>query len=170
MLKSSSKFALAIVAFAIASLAVTALALPVLSNAKAKAKTTKCRNNLKQLALGLQLSLTDDHYPLATEWATWLHRSLLQTKTPKISQCPADFQSESNSSYVLNDRLAGKAKAEVHPDTVVLFEAEAGVSMVGGPERLLTHPRHNDKVNVALADGTVHEISPSQLNSLRWDP
>ena len=184
MRKSSGKFALVVAVVAIASLAVTALALPALSNAKAKAQSTKCRNNLKQLAIGIQIGLKSDHYPAAEEWSTWLDRLSTSSKTPMISQCPAadlrienvDFRSDSpvhslhHASYALNERLAGKAKAEVHPDTVMLFEAEAGVSALGGPERLLAHSRHAGKINIVFADGSVHEISLSQLDSLRWNP
>ena len=79
-----------------------ALLLPVLSNAKAKARRTVCLNNLRQVNLGIHIYSDDsnDTSPAAGGQAVpWRYRELLQSyfglSTPpspqdKVFACPAD--------------------------------------------------------------------------------
>ena len=48
-----------------------ALLLPALSKGKAQAQATKCRNNLRQMGVSLQMYVTDNahKYPLACDWS-----------------------------------------------------------------------------------------------------
>ena len=79
-----------------------ALLLPVLSNAKAKARRTVCLNNLRQVNLGIRMYSddSDDTLPIAGgQPVLWRYRELLQgyfgLSTPpspqdKVFACPAD--------------------------------------------------------------------------------
>ena len=59
---------------------------------------------------------------------------------------------------------------KINPQTVMLFESDGGWNANGGPERMITKPRHARMFVVAFVDGSVRQLPESQLNTLRWDP
>ena len=69
-----------------------------------------------------------------------------------------------------NAKLDGKKENEIDPQTVLLFESDAGWNGSGGPGELKPHQHSSRSVNVALADGSVQSIPRAQLSTLRWDP
>ena len=88
--------------------------------------------------------------------------------TPECYQCIAD--PGRRCAFAFNAKLGGKKASEVNPQTVLLFESDAGWNGIGGPERLKPHSHSRRSMNVALASGEVIKVQLSQLGTLRWDP
>jgi hypothetical protein len=145
-----------------------AMLLPALAQAKAKAQSINCVNNLKQLAVGVRLYASDnkDQFPPA---GTWCDALLQSFGTEKVSQCPAgDIGKRCH--YAFNAKLSGMEQDRIDPNTVVLFETEGGWNLSGGPELMLQKPRHARRYVVVLADGSVQQMTEARLKDLRWDP
>jgi prepilin-type processing-associated H-X9-DG protein len=146
-----------------------ALLLPALVAAKQKAQTINCVTNVKQLSLALRVYANGNqhHYPAATNWCDAIQADV---GTPKPFHCPADF-SNGRSSYAFNAQLAGAEADQVNPETVMIFEADGGWNVSGGPELLPAKPRHGrNTVVVGFADGHVESVTESRLGQLRWKP
>jgi len=145
-----------------------ALLLPALAQAKQKAETTRCVNNVKQLSVALCICGDDNqgHYPVATNWCGAVQGTGVSSQ---IFHCPAD-NSGSRCSYAYNAKLAGVEETKANPNTVMIFEAGGGWNASGGPELLLDKPRHGHAVVVGFADGHVEIVPDSQLSQLRWNP
>jgi len=143
-----------------------AMFLPALSQAKARAQTINCVNNVKQLGLAARLYASEhnDSLPSITTWCDDLQKYV---KAPNIFQCPVE--SSRRCSYAINARLDGKKLSEVNPQTVLFFESDAGWNGSGGPESLVLG-RHRQMVVVGFADGSVRQMLRSQVGSLRWGP
>jgi prepilin-type processing-associated H-X9-DG protein len=144
-----------------------ALTLPALARAKQKAQAINCVNNLKQLGLGVKLYALNnkDQFPPAATWCDAIQGGV---GSPKVFQCPAD--PGLRCAYAFNAKLDGKKENEIDPQTVLLFESDAGWNGSGGPGALKPHQHSSRSVNVALADGSVQSIPRAQLSTLRWDP
>lgn len=146
-----------------------AMLLPALAAAKQKAQTINCMNNEKQLALAIRIYTNDnsDHFPPAATWC-----DAIQSKVPaNVFRCPA-ANSASRCDYAYNSALGGMSVDKVNPQTVELFESDAGWDANGGPELMVTPARHlrGRICVVAFADGSVQELRQSQLGGLRWNP
>lgn len=143
-----------------------AILLPALAKAKAKAQTVNCVNNLKQLALGVRMYANDKDgvYPSSAAWCDAIQSYV---GSSKVFQCPSD-RSGRRCAYTFNAKLSGLREEDVSPQTVLLFESDGGWNASGGPEQMITH--HRVTYTVAFADGSVMQVSQSQLDSLRWDP
>jgi hypothetical protein len=146
-----------------------ALMLPALAKARSKAQAIKCVNNGKQIGLGVRIYTTDhdDKYPPLASWCDTLQSSGAVPQ-PGVFQCPAHGQSPCG--YAFNARLAGKEEGKVSPQTVLFFESDAGWNASGGPELMIPKPRHGGVFVVGLADGSVLQVRPENVGSLRWDP
>ncbi len=144
-----------------------AMLLPALARAKSKAQTIACINNMKQLALGVRMYATDHNNQLPPA-ATWCDAVQKYVGNPKVFCCPSD--PNRRSAYAFNAKLDGKKDNEIDPQTVLLFESEAGWNGAGGAEKLAPRRHSSGIVNVALADGAVMSVSRSRLGTLRWDP
>ena len=72
-------------------------------------------------------------------------------------------------SYAYNPLVAGVADNKVNPQTVVLFECNAGWNGTGGPESVARRHQRG-MVGVAFADGHVEMVSSERLPGLRWKP
>lgn len=145
-----------------------AMLLPALSKAKGKAQTINCVNNVKQLSLGVRIYMGDngDQYPPATNWCDAI---MPEVGTPRVFQCPGDAN-QARSSYAFNARLLGRSDTNVPPDTVMIFESDAGWNASGGQGSMISHPRHGNQYVIGLADGSVQMVTPARLAQLRWDP
>jgi prepilin-type processing-associated H-X9-DG protein len=141
------------------------LLLPALSQAKSKAMSINCMNNLKQLALGVRMYSSDnkDTFPVAAKWCDAINSYV---GTPRVFVCPT--QPTARCSYAFNTKLAGLTEDKVNPQTVLIFESDAGWNGAGGAE--LAVPHHKPRLNVAFADGHVELVAAEKLKDLRWEP
>ena len=73
-------------------------------------------------------------------------------------------------SYAFNAKIGGMSEVKVAPDTVLLFETEAGWNKSGGVELLLSQPRDRGMYAIGFADGSVRQVPAAQVSTLRWDP
>jgi prepilin-type processing-associated H-X9-DG protein len=144
-----------------------AMLLPALARAKSKAQTINCVNNMKQLALAVRM-YANDHNNQLPPAATWCDAVQIYVGNPKVFRCPAD--PDRRSAYAFNAKLDGKKDNEIDPQTVLIFESQAGWNGAGGAERLALRHHSSGIVNVAFADGAVRSLTRSQLSTLRWDP
>lgn len=145
-----------------------AMLLPALAQAKSRAQTINCVNNMKQLALGVRIYATDnkDQFPPAETWCDAINSTV---GSPRVFICPAAPPGQ-RSSYAFNAKLGGKKDGEVNPSTVMIFETAEGWNRSGGPESMLKTPRHNRTFVVAFVDGSVQQVTAARLAQLRWDP
>ncbi len=145
------------------------LLLPALANAKGKAQTINCVNNLKQIALAARIYANDhnDTFPPTSTWCDALQTEL--GNSSKVLHCNADTTGQ-RSTYGYNLQLSGKKDGDVNPRTVMFFEIDGGWNVSGGPELLPQKPRHRQIVNIAFADGSVQQVRVSDLSQLRWNP
>jgi hypothetical protein len=130
-------------------------------------QTIHCVNNMKQLSLAMRGYALDhnDQLPPAASWCDAIQSNV---GSPKIFQCPSE--PGRRCAYAFNTKLDGKKVSEVDPQTVVLFESDAGWNGTGDADSLKPHKHSTSRVNVALADGAVLQIQRSQLATLRWEP
>jgi len=142
--------------------------LPALAAAKQKAQEINCINNEKQLALAVRIYSNDNtnHFPPA---ATWCDAITTYAGNAKAFKCPAAYSS-GRCDYAFNVKLDGLDEDKINPQTVELFESDAGWNANGGPELMIGKPRHARMFVVAFADGSIHQLRESELNTLRWDP
>jgi prepilin-type N-terminal cleavage/methylation domain-containing protein/prepilin-type processing-associated H-X9-DG protein len=103
---SSSGFTLIELLVVISIIGILAsLLAPALSNAKARAKRTKCQNNLRQLQLAAQM-YSDNHegeLPPRSyrSGAVWIDRMESYYVSPEVLRCPVDKAADAES-YLLN--------------------------------------------------------------------
>jgi len=144
------------------------LLLPALSAAKQKAQTIACVNNVKQLALAIHMYASDNHgrFPTATNWCDAIFD---HAGTDKVFQCPA-ADSKKRCHYAFNAKLSGIEAERADPDTVIIFESDAGWNASGGPELAPPKARHRQRFVVAFADGSVRQVSETELKQLHWEP
>ena len=143
------------------------MTLPALARAKQRAQTINCINNLKQLGLAVRI-YASDHNDLMPPTATWCDAIQSNVGSPNVFQCPSE--PGQRCAYAFNSNLDGKKVNEVDPQTVLLFESNAGWNGSGGTNVMKPHQHRNRTVNVAFADGSVRQLPRSQLNTLRWEP
>jgi len=154
-------------ALAVLAVIPAALLLPALAKAKSKAQAINCVNNLKQLGLAVRIWSSDngDKYPAATNWCDGI---INEAGSPKIYVCPS--VPAFRSGYAFNAKLSGLEEGQVDPSTVMIFESDAGWNASGGKELMIASPRHNNRFNVCLADGSVQQMTEAQVRQLRWNP
>jgi prepilin-type processing-associated H-X9-DG protein len=143
-----------------------AMLVPALAKAKQRAQEINCRNNLKQLGLAVRIYNTDnkDTFP-ATNWCDTI---INEAGTTKVFVCPG--APAASSGYAFNSKVLGLEDGKVAPNTVLIFESDAGWNASGGAELMITQPRHGTTFNVCFADGSVQQIKAEQLSTLNWDP
>ncbi len=145
-----------------------AMLLPALATAKNRAQTIVCVNNVKQLALAVRIHSADhtNHFPSASSWCDAIKP---YAGSERVFKCP-DGDVGQRCHYAFNAKLDGIEDNQVNSQTVLLFETEGGWNVSGGRELMLSGSRHQRKVVVAFADGSVRQLRMDELAGLRWDP
>jgi len=159
-----------------------AILLPVFSQAREKARTSKCQSNLKQLSLGVRLYVQDydGRLPPAKTWASDLGDTV---NISFLLTCPASDRNPAmpGSDYAFNSRLGGLRMQTDLADPAaapLLFDSDAKQASAAGsaspsgggripPEANISDPltsfiaRHNGDAggNVLFADGHVKLLS-----------
>jgi hypothetical protein len=144
------------------------LLLPALAKAKVKAQTVNSINQLKQLGLAARIYANDHdgRFPSAERWCEELEPV---AGSPKVFKAPNDG-GPGRCSYAYNEKLSGRNEAKIPPETVLFFEADGDWNTHGGPELLLKQPRTPGIYVIGFADGSVQQVAPARLSSLRWEP
>ncbi len=142
-----------------------AMLLPALARAKDRAQTINCINNLKQLNIALRIYATDnaDKLPAGNKWCDAI---AAEVGAAQVFRCPADGGNR-RCSYAFNAKLSGLDLSKINPQTVLLFESNAGWNACGGSDFVTL--RHRPVVVVGLADGSVMQVR-TDPRQLRWDP
>ncbi len=110
----------------------------------------QCLSNVKNLALALNMYLTDyDAFPPSERWGD---ATSGYVKNPDAYHCP---QTPGTFGYAYNDALGGLATdALADPARVpAIFEADAAWNAHGGKELLPPFPRHTGGDNIGFPDG-----------------
>lgn len=148
---------------------VAAILIPNFIHAREMARQANCLNNVRELYIAAQL-YADDHddcFPIAETWNDSLKPYL---KNPDAFICPVVESKEP--SYAINNQLTGFREGDVQmaADTVVLFESIPGNNRSGGPESLLSSPRHPQGNTIGFVDGHVKSVQTSETSNLNWYP
>jgi prepilin-type processing-associated H-X9-DG protein len=154
---------------AVAGVAVMAgLLLPAVAKAKTKAQAINSVSQLKQINLAARIYAADhrDVFPPAETWCDELKDALGNYQVLKDK---ADT-SDGRCSYAFNAKLSRMNVDKVDANTVAFFEAEGGWNQHGGRELLLPAPRHGNAYAIGFADGSVRQVSVSEIDRLRWNP
>jgi len=157
----STVFMLAIPVFA-------AMLLPVLSAAKSRAQTINCVSNEKILALGVKMYVADHTNELSPS-VTWCDAIKSYVGSERTFKCPA-ANAASQCDYAFNAALSGMDESKVNPNTVMIFESDAGWNASGESELMVSRHERGRISVVAYADGSVQEVRQSELSTLRWNP
>jgi hypothetical protein len=144
--------------------------LPALAQAKSRAQTINCVNNMKQITIGVRLYASDnsDKFPQATNWCDAI---ISTVGSPRVFQCPQN--PGLRSAYAYNLKLSGLEEGKADPQTVMFFESNLGWNGAGGPEAAVSRHRGRggaSSVVVGFVDGSVQEVPLTRLRTLRWDP
>jgi hypothetical protein len=145
-----------------------AVLFPALTKAKARAQAINSVTQVKQIGLAARLYANDHNgkFPPAENWCEALKEELVNFK---VLKAPTDTGS-GECSYAYNAKLSGLDETRIHPETVAFFEAESGWNQHGGPELMLSKPRHAGSYVIGFADGSVQQIPVARKDSLRWNP
>lgn len=146
------------------------VAMPVLAQAKERARQATCLSNMKQLSIAM-LNYAHDwdgKLPPASRWRSAL---LPYAKNEGVFRCPSDKDKRHLSSYAMNRRLSERAVSQVirPAETVMLFETSAGEDNPSDEGQSLA-PRHSGKAGVAYVDGhvmLVQSVSPDAWGQFR---
>ena len=126
----------------------------------------KCNVCLKSLGTAFKIYADefDGSLPSVESWCDALGKYIL----PGMLICPSSNAKEDQSSYAMNEFLAGRKLVELSPDLVLLFESKPSWNKAGGPEILTTENHEGKGCNVLFTDGHVEFIEAEKILELKW--
>jgi hypothetical protein len=150
-----------------------AITFPVFMRAREAAKTVTCVSNAKQLTLGVIMYAQDhgERFPAADKWCDEI---LPHVKDQDVFRCPNVPGAKSG--YAFNVALSGRALGEIADParTVLIYESNLGWNGAGGPESVVSPPRHfmssGKAIVIGFVDGHVRTVSSAELPQLVWQP
>ncbi len=134
---------------------------PILAQAQASAQTTKCLTNVKRLATGLIMFVSDNDDVLKVTVANWIKKVLPYIdKNTDLFTCPDDVKGAM--SYSINPNVAGVTSLSISnlTRTVLIYEGKDGK----------LNFRHNGKAAVAFIDGHCEMVTQERAKNLIWKP
>ena len=167
-----------------------AILFPVFARAREKARQSTCVNNMRQLAIAIQLCSQDNSEQMppapfnsassaSTGSGTWT-TALAKYTTPKEFDCPSMngvVGSPTNPKYGFNGLLYGLPVAKItKPSSTLLLVDLAKTAMTGDYTFIdqkftlsvdtTIDPRHGNNFNAVLADGSVTSpaVQPTSTN------
>jgi prepilin-type processing-associated H-X9-DG protein len=167
------------IGLAIISVLVSGLTLYVLIAPKGcryPASPIMCMANLKHLGIVMQLYAKENSgkLPSATNWCDMVLPYELSDSQNRKGHftCPEVKSGIRVCTYAMNEQISGMKIAEVDPNTILLFETDAGWNQHGGAEllRLREHRTGRLLCNILFADGHVERVFEKDIPTLRWKP
>jgi hypothetical protein len=153
---------------------------PALHRVRQGGKPPLCQSNLKQLGLAINLYARDNkgYLPSAKKWCDLLSEHIIDDSTKEVFKCPS--AREGDYGYAFNKKLDGLYLADVPGDVVLVFEADGGWNLTGGPELLsLRHEWDSSEdiyrrrcCNLLFVNGDVRRYRVDNLirQPPRWEP
>jgi len=135
----------------------------IYETAKGNAQLNSCRSNLKQISLALQMFVQDHNHVFALTSSSLKKELKAYVMADAVYYCPVvSGDDKKEPSYSFNNNLANITEASIKDPskTIMLYEGTNGE----------LNFRHNDKANVAFADGHVKSIGRKEAESLLWKP
>jgi hypothetical protein len=146
----------------------SAMFIPALAHARNRALEMRCMINTRQLGLAtIMYAGTYTNLPAASNWCDDLIKSGFVTST-NVFLCPAS--TNDSCGYAFNTNLSGMNPSKINPRTVLIFESDGGWNASGGPELMLSEPRHEHMFEVVFVDGHAEAVTEARTNQLRWKP
>lgn len=155
-----------VVVFAVVMM-LAAIMFPVFARARGAAQAANCMSNVKMLAASTRMYLQDyqETYPPAARWSDALKP---YNKMEMMYRCPA--APDLACGYGFNGSIGGQPEGIVSSgSTVLLFESDRGWNGFGGPEAMITRPRHGS-LTIGCVDGHAIKVFPGYENKLQWNP
>jgi len=157
------------------------LLLPVLAKAKTKAQQTACGNNLRQLALAVNVYASDNndavppmYLPPANDGPSWRDQLFDQLHSEKSFLCPADHKSTNSSfganEYAFPDQTDTNPADAMAPRILTGFQSPVNIIGLGdlGAENDFRTPRPDTIVMLAPSSGL--KDGPDDADSARPMP
>jgi len=150
------------------------IVIPSFVRGRQQAMANACMNNLRQLSVATRMysAAHEEHFPAATNWCDAVKEYV--GGNTRVYTCAA-ANSTDGCDYAFNAQVAGLDVRNVNPQTVLIFESEAGWNLSGGAEMVVSPARHRMRANrpsvtVAFADGHVEQVTLDRMPQLRWEP
>jgi len=141
-----------------------------IGGARAQARQMACMSNVRQLQLSLMMYTADngDKFPEASAWCDALTKTGAMVGGP-VFQCPE--APALRCAYAFNENLSGLEMDSMPSpgETVLLFESDVGWNAAGGPEAMISTPRHPNGYMIGFVDGHVECVSEEGLEALIWE-
>jgi len=137
---------------------------------RASARQIACTSNLHQLGTVFMMYTADNEgkFPEASAWCDALTRAEYLSASV-VFQCPE--APTLRSGYAFNENLSGVDIDDIPSlaGTVLLFESDVGWNAAGGPEAMISTPRHPNGYMIGFVDGHVECVSEEGLEALIWE-
>ena len=126
-------------------------------------------NSLRQVGIAAATYSSDynDYLPRSGDWADLLDAYV--DDADALVSWPASDQGRA---YAMNRLLDGLRRADVGDParTVLLYEAQYGSPLAGGPDLMPAEPRQAAGFVILFVDGHVENVTPEALDTLVWEP
>ncbi len=146
-----------------------AILFPVFARAREKARQNTCLNNMRQIALAIQMYTQDNNETFFPDsdtmaWSTYLK----PYNEPGIYDCPTLTGKGTNDKpeYGFSAGLFSRSVGNIMDTTAAMMIADikptstnTNASLTGANVDSVLSARHNSSFNLATADGSVHNVS-----------
>lgn len=158
----------------VGALLAIAMLLPALlaHDVRQDASNMRSRATLREIGVAAATYAMDnnDYLPGSGDWADLLDAYFDVRDTDAFLSWPGT--PEQGRAYAMNRLLDGLRYADVSDpaQTVLIYEAQFGSPLAGGPDLMPTEPRHAGGFVILFVDGHVENVTPQDLDTLAWEP